>query len=160
MKLRCLFPGRKAMTKLDSILKSRDITLMTKVCRVKAMVFPVVMYGCESTTELLLLNCGAGEDSWESLEHQPVKPVNTKRNQPWIFIRRTVAEVETPILWQPDVKNSLIGKDPDVGKDWRQEEKGTTENEMVGWHHWLDGHEFEKVLGVSDGQGSLASCIL
>ena len=74
-----------------------------------------------------------------------------------MFIGRTDAEAETPILWPPDVRNQLIRKDPDAGKDWRQEEKGTTEDEMVGWHHWLDGHEFEQALGVGDGQGSLVS---
>ena len=85
-----------------------------------------------------------------------IKSVHPKGNQFWIFIGRMDAEAEIPILWPPDVKNWLIRKDPDAGKDWRQEEKRTTENEMVGWHHWLDGHEFEKALGVGDGQGSLA----
>ena len=84
--------------------------------------------------------------------------VNPKGNQSWIFIGRTDAEAETPMLWPPDVKNWLTGKDSDAGKDWRQEEKGTTEDEMVGWLHWLDGHEFEQVLGVGDGQGSLVCC--
>ena len=77
-----------------------------------------------------------------------IKPVNPKGNQSWIFIGRTDAEAETPILWPHDAKNWLIGKDPDAGKDWKQE-KGTTEEEMVGWHHWLNGHEFEQALGVS-----------
>ena len=75
-----------------------------------------------------------------------------------MFIRRTDAEAEAPILWPPDAKNWLTGKDPDARKDWRQEEKGTTEDEMVGWYHWLDGHEFEQAPGVGDGQGSLACC--
>ena len=75
-----------------------------------------------------------------------------------IFIGSTDSEAETSILWPPDVKNWLIGKDPDAGKDWRREEKGTTEDEMVGWHHRLDGHEFEQALGVGDGQGSLVCC--
>ena len=78
------------------------------------------------------------------LDSKKVKPVNPKGNQPWIFIARTDAEVEAPILWLPDVKSRLIGKDPNTGKYWRQEEKGTTEDEMVGWHHWLNGHEFEQ----------------
>ena len=78
--------------------------------------------------------------------------------QSWIFIGKTEAEAEAPILWRPDVKNSLIGKDPDAGKDWRQEEKGRTEDEMVGWHHWLNGYEFKQAPGVGDGQGSLACC--
>ena len=84
-------------------------------------------------------------------------PVNPKGNQSWVFIGRTAAEAETPILWPLDAKNWLIGKDPDAGKDWRQE-KRTTEHEMVGWHHRLDGHGFEQALGVADGQGTLAWC--
>ena len=90
------------------------------------------------------------------LDSKEIKPVNPKGNQSWIFIRRTDAEAEAPILWPPDAKNRLIGKDPDAGKDWRQEEKGMTEDEMVGWHHWLDGHEFEQALEVGDGQESWA----
>ena len=84
------------------------------------------------------------------------KPVHPKGNQSWIFFGRTDAEAESPILWPPDAKNWLIGNDPDAGKDWRQEEKGTTEDEMVGWHHQLNGHEFEQAPRVGDGQGSLA----
>ena len=90
------------------------------------------------------------------LDCTEIKPVNLKGNQSWIFIRRT--DAEAPILWPPDVKSWLIGKDPDTGKDWRQEEKGTTEDEMAGWHHRLDGHEFEQTLGDNEGQGSLACC--
>ena len=89
---------------------------------------------------------------------EEIKPVIPKGNQSWIFIGRTDAEAETPIVWPPDAKNWLIGKDPDAEKDWRQEEKGTTEDEMVGWHHQLDGHEFEQAPGVGDRQGSLACC--
>ena len=85
-----------------------------------------------------------------------IQPVHPKGNQSWLFIGRTDVEVEAPILWPPDTKNWLIGKDPDGGKDWRQEEKGMTEDDMVGWHHWLDAHEFEKTLAFGDGQGSLA----
>ena len=147
---RRLLLRRKVMTNLDSILKSRDTTLPTKVCLVKAMVFPVVMYGCESwtikklsTKELMLLNCGVGGDSWESLGLQGDPTIHPKGNQSWIFIGRTDAEAETPILWPPDAKNWLIWKDPDAGKDWRQEEKGTTEDEMVGWNHQLNEHESE-----------------
>ena len=92
------------------------------------------------------------------LDCKEIKLVNPKRNQSWIFIGRTFAKAETPVLWPPDAKNWLTGKDPDAGKDWRQEGKGTTEDEMVGWHHQLNGHEFEQNLGVSDGQGSLACC--
>ena len=94
------------------------------------------------------------------LDCKEIKPANPKGNQSWICIGRTDAEAETPILWPPDVKNRLFWKDPDAGKDWRQEEKGTTVDERVGWHHWLNGHEFEQALGVGDGQGSLACCSL
>ena len=92
------------------------------------------------------------------LNYKEIKPVNPKGNQLWIFIGRTDTEAEAPILWPPDVKNRLIENDPDAGKDWRQEEGGMTEDEMVGWHHWLDGHEFEQAPGVGHGQGSLACC--
>ena len=92
------------------------------------------------------------------LDNKEIKPVNPKGNQSWIFIGRTDAEAEASTLWPPDVKNWLIGKDPDVGKDWRQEEKGTTEDEMVGWHHWLDGHEFEQAPRDGVGQRNLACC--
>ena len=92
------------------------------------------------------------------LDCKEFKPVNPKGKPPWIFIGRTYVEAETPILWPQDAKNSLMGKDPDAGKDWRQEKKGTTEDEMVGWHHRLDGQEFEQALGIGDGQGSLVCC--
>ena len=85
-----------------------------------------------------------------SLDCKEIQPVNPKRNQSWIFIGRTDAEAEIPILWPPDAKNWLNGKDPDAGKDWKQEEKGKTEEEMVGWHYWLDGNEFEQTLRVGD----------
>ena len=126
---RRLLLGRKAMTNLDSILKSRDITLPTKVCLVKAMVFPVVMYGCESWTikktehrriDTFELWC------WRRLSRVtwPARRSNQSilGDQSWIFIGRTDAEAETPILWPPNVRNWLTGKDPDVGKDWGQEE--------------------------------------
>ena len=154
------------MTNLDSILKSRDITLLTKVRLVIALVFPVVVYRCESWTvkkaecrriDAFELRC------WRRLLKSPldskeIKPVNPKGNQSWIFIGRTDSEAEAPILWPPDVKNRLLGEDPDAGQDWRQEEKGMTEDEMVGWHHWFDGHGFEQSPGVGDGQGSLVCC--
>ena len=92
------------------------------------------------------------------LDSKEVKPVNPKGNQSWTFIGRTVAEAETPVLWPSDVKSQLIGKDPDAGKDWRQEQKRATEDEMVGWHHWLNGPEFEQTPGASEGQGRLACC--
>ena len=97
------------------------------------------------------------EETLESpLDCKDIQAVHPKGNQSWIFIRRTDAKAETPILWPPDARNLLIWKDPDAGKDWRREEKGTTEDEMVGWHHQLNGHEFEKTPGVGDGQGGLA----
>ena len=106
---------------------------------------------------MILLNCGDVEDSWEFLRLQvdPIS-VNPKGTQSWIFIGRIDADAEAPILWPQDVKSWLIGKDSDAGKDWRQEEKGITVDEMVEWHHWLDGHEFEQALGKGDAQGSLA----
>ena len=92
------------------------------------------------------------------LDCKEIQPVNTKGNQSLIFIERTDAEAEVPILWPSDGKSWLIWKDPDAGKDWRWEEKGTTEDEMVGWHHWLNGHEFEHTPGEGEGQGSLVWC--
>ena len=103
----------------------------------------------------MLLNCGVGEDSWEVLDCKEIKLVNPKGNQSWIFIGRTDSEAEAPILWPPDMKSRLTGKYLDAGKDWGQEEKGKTEDEMVGWHHQ---HEFEQTLGGSEVQGSLACC--
>ena len=105
----------------------------------------------------LNFNCGVGEDSGESLDCKEIQSVHPKGNQSWIFIGRTDAEAKTPILWPPDGKNWLIGRDHDAGKD-KQEEKGTIEDEMVRWHPRLDGHEFEQAPGVGDGQGSLACC--
>ena len=111
-----------------------------------------------STKKLMLLNYGVGEDSWESLGLKEVQPIYPKGDQSWVFTGRTDAKAETPILWPPHGKSWLIGKDPDAGRDWGQEEKGTTEDEMAGWHHWLDGHEFGWTLEIDDGQGGLACC--
>ena len=126
------------------------------------MVFPVVMYGCENWTikkaecqkiDAFELRC------WRRLESPlDFKPVNPKEYQSWIFFVRTDAKAETPILWPPDAKNQLFGKDPDAGKDWRLEEKGMREDKMVGWHHRLNRHELEQAPGVGDGQASLACC--
>ena len=149
------------MTNLDSILKIRDNTLLTKVCIVKATVFPVVMYRCESWTmkkaecrRTDALNCGAGEDSWASLglHGDPASQSTLNiywKDWCWSWSSNTLA------TW---FKELTYWKDPDAGKDWRQEEKGTTEDEMVGWCHWLNGHEFEQIPGDSEGQGSLACC--
>ena len=106
-----------------------------------------------SAKELMLLNCGVGEDlrvPWTTREIQPVHP---KADQSWMFVGRTDDEAETLILWPPDSNSWLIWKDPDAGKDWGQKEKGTTEDEMLGWHHRLNGHEFEQTPGADDGQG-------
>ena len=111
-----------------------------------------------SAKELMLLNCGVGGDSESPLDYKEITPVHPKGDQSWGFIGRTDAETETPILWPPDVKSWLIWKDPDAGKDWGQEEKGMTEDEMVGWHHWLNWHGFGWTPGVGDGQGGLACC--
>ena len=128
------------------------------------MVFPVVMYGCENYKESWALKNWCFwtvvlEKTLESpLGCKDFKPVNPKGNQSWIFIGRTNAEAEALILWPPNAKNWLIGKDPGAGKDWRLEEKQMTEDEMIWWHHQLNGQEFEQAPGVGDGQGSLACC--
>ena len=148
---RCLFLGRKAMTNLKSLLKSRDMTLVTKVHLVKAMIFSsshVWMWEMDYKEGWVPKNwcfwTVVLEKALESpLDCREIQPVNPKGNQSWIFIGRTNAEAETPILWPPDEKNWLIWKDSDAGKDWRQEEEGTTEDEMVGCQHRLNGHEFE-----------------
>ena len=161
------FCGTEAVykvTNLDSTLKSRDITLPTKVRLVKALVFPLVIWMWE-------LDC---EESWalkscfwtvmlektleSPLDCNDIQPVHSKGDQPWDFFGRNDAEAETPVLWPPHVNSWLIGKDFDAGRDWGQEEKGRTEDEMAGWHHWLDGLEFEWTSGVGDGQGGLVCC--
>ena len=126
------------------------------------MVFPVVMYGCESWTEESWVPKNwcfwtvVLEKTLESpLDCKEIQPVHPKRDQSWVFIGRTDFEAETPILWPPHVKSWLIGKDPDAGRDWGQQEKGMTENEMAEWHQRLNGHEFEWTPGVGDGQGGL-----
>ena len=111
-----------------------------------------------SAEELMLLNCGVGEDSWHPLDCKEIQPVHSEGDQPWNFFGRNDAKAETPVLWPPDAKSWLIGKDSDAGRDWGQEEKGMAENEKAGWHHWLDGRESEWTPGVGDGQGGLACC--
>ena len=105
----------------------------------------------------MLLNCGVGEDSWESLGLQEDPTVHSE-DQPWDFFGRNDAKAETPVLWPPHAKSWLFGKDSDAGRDWGQEEMEMTENEMAGWHHQINGHEFEWTPGVGDGQGGLACC--
>ena len=152
-----------AMTNLDSILKNRDITLPTKVYRVK-------LWSFQSHVWMWELDCKEGwapknwcfqivvlEKTVESpLDSKKIKPVNPKGNQLWIFIGKT--DAAAPIVWPPDEKSQIIGKDPDPGKDWGPEKKGMTEDEMVGWHHQLNGQEFEQTSGDGEGQGSLACC--
>ena len=154
------------MTNLDSIFKSRDITLPTKVRLVKAMVF--------SSGHLWRweLDC---EESWvpknwcfwtvvlvktleSPLDYKEIQPVHSKGDQSWVFFGRTDAKAETPVLWPLHAKYWLIGKDSEAGRDWGQEEKEMTEDDMAGWHHWLDGRESEWTPGVGDGQGGLACC--
>ena len=144
---RHLLLGRKAMTKLDRILKSRDITLPTKVHLVKASSY-VWMWDLYYKESWAPKNWCFWTVVWEKTLESPLdcketQPVHPKGDQSWIFIGRTDAEAETPIIWPPDAKNWFIWKDPDDRKDWRQEEKGTTEDEIAGWHHRLNGHEFE-----------------
>ena len=145
---RHLLLGRKVMTNLNSILKNRDITLTTKVHLIKAMVFLVFMYRWESWTIKKAEHLRIDFELWfgrtleSPLDCKKIQPVHPKGNQSWIFIGRTDAKAETPILWPPDAKTWLIGKDLDAARDWRREEKGTTEDEMVGWHHRLNGIHF------------------
>ena len=140
-----------------------DITLQKKVCLVKTMASsPVGMWELDYKESWALKNwcfwTVVLEKTLESpLDCKEIQPVHSEGNQSWAVITSTDAEAEAPKLWSPDAKNWLIGKDPDAGKDWRQK-KGTTEDEMVGWHHQLNGHEFEQALGVGDGQGGLACC--
>ena len=164
--IRCLLLGRKVMTNLDSILKSRDIILPTKVPLVKAKVFPAVMYGCENWTikkaehqriDAFELWC------WRKLLRVPwtarrSNQSTLKEISPEYSLERLMLKLKLQCCGHLMRRTDSLGKDPDAGKDWRQEEKGMTEDEMVGWHQWLNGHEFEQAPGVGDGQGSLACC--
>ena len=163
MKLKdLLLLGRKAMTNLDSILKSRDITLTTKIRLVEAMVFPVVMWELDYKQSCAMNSCFwtvVLEKTLESLlDCKEIKPVNPKGHQSWIFIGRTNFEVEALILLPPDANSQFIGKDPDAEKDWRQKEKWATQDEMFRLHHLLKGHEFEQTPRDRGGQRSLACC--
>ena len=148
---RCLLLGRKAMINLDSILKSRNITLPTNVCLSRQSYgfssSHVWMWELNYKESWVLKNWHFWTVVLETLESpldgKESQPAHPKGNQSWIFTGSTDAEAETPIRWPPDGKNWLTGKDPDAGKDWRWEEKEKTEDEMVGWHHRLNGHEFE-----------------
>ena len=137
----------------------------TKVCLVKLWFFqwscmdvrvgPQIKLGAK---ELMLLNCGVGEDSWVPWTARRSNQSILKEINPEYSLEGLMVGAEAPILWLPDVNSQLIGKDSDAGRDWGQEEKGTTEDEMAGWHHRLNGREFEWTLGVGDGQGGLACC--
>ena len=157
-----LLPGRKTLINLHSILKSRAITLPTKFL---AMVFPVVMYGCENWTI-------KKAEHWRIDAFEPwcwrrfLRVPWAARRSNQSVLKESVLNVHwkewcwswSPKLWPPDAKDWVIRKDPDAGKDWRPEEKEMTEDEMVEWHHWFDGHEFEQAPGIGDGQGRLACC--
>jgi len=151
---RCILLGRKTMTNLDRVLKSRDITFSSS---------HVWMWELDRKEDWVPENwcfwTVVLEKTLESpLDCKEIKPVNSKGNQSWILFGRTDAKTEAPIPWPPDAKRWLTGKDPDAGKDWGQEEKGATEDKMVGWHHQLNGHEFEQAPGDREGQGSLECC--
>ena len=164
-KIRCLLLGRKVMTNLDSILKNRDIYFANKGLSSQSHGFSsnhVWMWELDHKEGWALKNwCFRTlllEKTLESpLDSKEIKPVKPKGNQPRIFTGRIDAKAEASILWPPDAKNWLIRKDPDTGKD-RQEEKGKTEDKIVGWHHQLSGYEFEQALGDGEGQGSLVCC--
>ena len=162
---RRLFLGRKAMKNLDSDKKQRHY-FADKGLSNQSYGFSsshAWMWELDHIDSWVLKNwcfwTVVSEKTLESpLDCKEIKPVHPKGNQSWIFIGRTDAKAEIPILWPPDAKNWLIGKDPDAGEDWKQEEKGTTEDEMVGCHHRLNGQELEQTAGDSEGQGSLACC--
>ena len=162
---RHLLLGRKVMTNLDSILKSRDITLPTKVCLFKAMVFPgscmdvsVGLWRKLAPKNWCFWTAVLEKTPESPLDCKEIQTVHSKGDQFWVFIGRTEAKAETPILWSPHAKSWLTGKDSDAGRDWGQEKKRTTQDEIAGWHHGLDGCESEWTLAVGDGQGGLACC--
>ena len=162
---RRLFLGRKVMTNLDSIFKSRDITLPTKVRLVKAMVFPVVMYGCESWTvkkaerqriDAFELWCWRRLES--PLDCKEVQPVHSEGDQPWDFFGRNDAKAETPVLWPPRAKTDALEKTLMLGGIGGRRRRGRQRMRWLDVHHRLDGHEFGRTLGVGDGQGGLVCC--
>ena len=160
---RCLLLGRNAMTNLRQRIKKQRHNLVHKGPYGQTYGFSSSQFRCESWI-MKKAECW-GIDAFETVvldktldspsDCKEIKPVNLKGNQPWIFTGRTDAEVEAPVLWPPDAKSQLIRKDPDAGIDWRQEEKGAIEDEMVGWCYWLNGHEFEQTQRDSEVQGSL-----
>ena len=164
MKLKDAYSLEEVMTNLDSIFKRRDITLPSKVHLVKAMVFPVVMYECECWTVKKAERWRIDAfEVWCWRRFWRVPWTATRSNQsilsaisPGNSLAGMMLKLKIPILWPPHVKSWLIGKDSDAGRDWGQDDKGTTEDEMAEWHHWLDGRTSEWTLGVGDGQGGLA----
>ena len=155
-------PWKKSYDKPGQLIKNQRHYFPDKGPYSQSYIFfPVVMYGCESRIpkESWVLKSWFWivvlEKTLESLLDCNIKPVNPKGKQPWTFIGRTDAEADAPILWPLDTKSQLLAKDSDAGTDWRQEEWWMTDDEMIGWHHWLNGHEFEQTLGDSEGQGSL-----
>ena len=162
-----LAPWKESYDQPRQHIKKQRHYFADKVCLVKAMVFPVIMYGCKSWTikkaehqriDASELSCWRRllRVRWTARRYN--HSIFSKGDQCWVFIGRTDVEAETPVLWPPHAKSWVIGKDSDAGRDWGQEEKGTPEDEMAGWHHWLDGRESEWTPGVSDGQGGLACC--
>ena len=163
---RCLLLGRKAMTNLDNIIKKQKHYFANKGLSIQGYGF--------SSGHVWMLELDYKEScapkNWcfwtvilekileSPLECKEIQLVHPGGDQSWVFIGRAGFEAETPIFWPPDAKSWLVWKDPDAGKDWGQEEKGMTEDEMVGWHHWLNGHEFEQAPGDIEGQGSLVRC--
>ena len=161
-----LAPWKKSYDKPRQYIKAQTLLCQQRSVWSRLWFFSVVMYGCESWTvkkaepwkiDAFELWCWRRLES--PLDCKEIQPVHPKGIQSWIFIGRTDVEAETPTLWSTDMKNSLLGKAPDAGKDWRQEKKGTTEDKMIEWHYQLDGHEFEQAPGDGDRQGSLAYCI-
>ena len=163
-KIRQLFLGRKAMTNLDSVLKSKDITLLAKVHIVRAMVFPMVMNSCESWTikkgrtpkNWCLQTVGLEKTPESPLDSKKIKLVNLKGDQPWIFTGRTNVEAKASVFWSSDANRWLIGQVTDAEKDWGQKEKRTSEDEMTGWHQWCNKHELGQTPGDGKGQKGLA----
>ena len=164
--IRSLLLSRKVLTNWDSLLKRKDITLLTEIHIMKTMIFPVVMYRYETWK----IKKAEHQINWyfwtvvlektveNLLECKEITPIHPKGNQSLIFIGRTDAEVEAPILWPPDSKSWLIWKYSHAQKDWRQKEKRAIVDEIVRWHHWFNGHELGQSLWDGEGQGSLACC--
>ena len=156
----CVHWSRKCILStpiMNEMFYKYQLSLFDLMCH--SRLFVLIWIDSFEGIKLMLLNCGIEEDSWSPLDCNEIKPVNPKGNQSWIFIERTDAEAAALILWPLDAKKLLFRTDHDAGKVWRWERKGTTEDEMVGWHIWLDWHGFEQALGIGDGQGSLSCCI-